>query len=366
MKAVRNGLRHQWMVGHLALANEILGAGDLVREDRADKILGHHAHELRWHLLSAAEAGQCKRDAGYPAPTRAEHRCIEQRLDEKLAHGLGAEIPRYIGEVEAVRGGERQDDVILRCRRLELEIELAAEAFAQSEPPGAVDAAAIGRMDHELHAARLVEEALKNESLERRQRAKRTIGGAEVVDDLLGRCAVDPEIVHSPVKRTRGAAAVEAVLDLRAKARDRLRELVGTSRRLAKPEWNSRRLAVRVLDAHHASLNADDLISGVAELEDVALEALDGEVFVHRADHHVLRLEQNLKIGIVGDSSAGGDGGEPRSAPPAQHAVDLVAVDQGAAPSAPRGEALGQHAQRRSISFAVEVAVGPGAADECE
>ena len=84
----RNGLRDERMIRHFALADEILGAGHLVREDRADQILGHHAHELRRHLLAAAETWQRERDACHPAPARAEHRRIEQRLDEQFAHGL--------------------------------------------------------------------------------------------------------------------------------------------------------------------------------------------------------------------------------------------------------------------------------------
>ena len=182
------------MIRHLALADEILGAGDLVGEDRADEVLGHHAHELRRHLLAAAEARQSERDARHPAPARTEHRRVEQRLDEQLAHGLRIEIARHLGEIETVRGGERQHDVVFGRRRLKLEIELAAEALAEREPPGAVDAAAIGRMDHELHAARLVEEALEDERLARRQSAERAVGRAEIIDDLLGRRAVEAEI----------------------------------------------------------------------------------------------------------------------------------------------------------------------------
>ena len=104
---------------------------------------------------------------------------------------------------------------------------------------------------------------------------------------------------------------------------------------------------MRILHAHDAALDADDAIGGVAELEDVAREAFDGKVLVDRADHHALGLEQHLEIGIVRDRAAGGDGGEPGAAPPAQYAVDLVAMDQRAASTAPRGEAVGEHAQHR-------------------
>ena len=71
-----------------------------------------------------------------------------------------------------MRGGQRQHDIVFSRRSLQLEIELAAEALAQREPPGPVDAAAIGRVDHELHAARLIEEALEDERIVRRQAAE--------------------------------------------------------------------------------------------------------------------------------------------------------------------------------------------------
>jgi hypothetical protein len=45
----------------------------------------------------------------------------------------------------------------------QLEVEALAELLAQREAPGAVDAAAEGRVQHELHAARLVEEALERD-----------------------------------------------------------------------------------------------------------------------------------------------------------------------------------------------------------
>ena len=59
-----------------------------------------------------------------------------------------------------------------------------------------------------------------------------------------------------------------------------------------------------VLDAHDAALDPQDLVALVAELEDVAGQALDGEILVHRADDLVLRLEQHLVVGVVGDRAA--------------------------------------------------------------
>ena len=54
-------------------------------------------------------------------------------------------------------------DIVLGRRRLQLEIEPAAEPLAQRQAPGAVEAAAVGRMDDQLHAADRVEEALEHQ-----------------------------------------------------------------------------------------------------------------------------------------------------------------------------------------------------------
>ena len=81
-------------------------------------------------------------------------------------------------------GAEREDDRVLGGGGLQLEVELAAEALAQREAPGAVEPAAVGRVQHELHAAALVEEALEHERLLRRHHAERALGGGQVLDRL--------------------------------------------------------------------------------------------------------------------------------------------------------------------------------------
>ena len=58
-------------------------------------------------------------------------------------------------------------------------------------------------------------------------------------------------------------------------------------------------------------------------------------------------IEHDAVVGDLGDRAAGGDRQQPRAAPAAQPAVDLVAVDQRAAAAAPRGEAVGRHRDDR-------------------
>ena len=112
-----------------------------------------------------------------------------------------------------------------------------------------------------------------------------------------------------------------------AQPRHRLRQLVGAPRRFAEPERNRRRLPLRIVDADAAGLDAQDPVRRVAELEDVAGEALDGEILVDRADELARGLEHDVVVGGVGNRAAGGEGGKPGAAPSAQHAVHRIAMD---------------------------------------
>src|SRR5262249_42510881 len=148
-------------------------------------------------------------------------------------------------------------------RRLQLEVEGAAEALAQAQAPGAVDAAAEGRMDDELHAAGLVEEALEHQRLLRRQCAERGARGGEVLDELRRRARADAGALHEPLRRApRGS--LEARLELGAQPRHARRQLLAPARRLAQPERDRGRLAARVLDADAALLDAQDPVGDVA------------------------------------------------------------------------------------------------------
>src|SRR5690606_29037495 len=62
-----------------------------------------------------------------------------------------------------------------------------AELLPKREPPRAVDAAPEGRMQQELHAAAIVEEAFENERVMGRQCAEHTQRVAEVEHELLRR-----------------------------------------------------------------------------------------------------------------------------------------------------------------------------------
>src|SRR5262249_15324136 len=163
-----------------------------------------------------------------------------------------------------------------------------------------------------------------------------------ILDELRRRIGGDSGPLAERRDGGRGIAGlVDPGDDVRTDSRYRARELVGAARRFAEPERDRRRLAVRILDANASRLDAPYLVRRVSELEDVAGEALDGPVLVHGADDLICGLQDDLVVGGIGNCAAGGDRGEPRTAPAAQHAVDRIAVNIGCAVASPRRESFG-------------------------
>src|SRR5262249_24468009 len=157
----------------------------------------------------------------------------------------------------------------------------------------AVDPAAIGRMDDELHAARLVEEALHENRLMVRQPAERRAGRSEILDQLTALGLADPDLIGEEAQRGFAVRiACQPMLQPALHARDGAGKLIASSRRLAQPERDIGRLSMGVLHPDGSALDALDAIGFVAELEDVARYAFDGEILVYGADDLVLRLEQ--------------------------------------------------------------------------
>jgi hypothetical protein len=105
-EAILDGLADQRMIGDLAGADQILGTGHLVREDRRDQVFGVHPRQGRRHLLAAAEARQRERHAGDPAPAGHEHRRVEQGLDQQGADRRRVQVMAHLIEIEAVCGGQ--------------------------------------------------------------------------------------------------------------------------------------------------------------------------------------------------------------------------------------------------------------------
>ena len=75
------------------------------------------------------------------------------------------------------------------------------------------------------------------------------------------------------------------------------------------------RRAVRIFHAHAARLHAPDAPGRGAQQKHIAGQALDGEIFVERADRGAFRLGDHLVLRGLRNRAARCDGREPRAAP---------------------------------------------------
>src|SRR6266404_3064834 len=105
---------------------------------------------------------------------------------------------KNISQREAVLLGERDVQTVVSGRSLQFEIKPAAEALSQSEAPCLVDAASERGMDHKLHPATLVEEALRDDRCLRRHITQNSAAFKDVLDQLLGACSVKAALFSEP------------------------------------------------------------------------------------------------------------------------------------------------------------------------
>ena len=195
-------------------------AGDLIGKHRADQVLRLHARELRRHALAAANARQRQRNACDPAPANREHRRVEQGLDENGSRTRGMQIAGRLDQFETVRGRQRQHDVVLGRGGLQFEIELATETLAQRKAPGPVEAAAIGRMDDELHAAGFVEEALEHDRVLGRQAAERRVRSARYSASCSAAGRATPRVAFEPINDPLDVGAARSRAATSARSRE--------------------------------------------------------------------------------------------------------------------------------------------------
>ena len=135
-------------------------AAELRREDRGEQILGAHALEAAARCLPPCQRSSASERVAFQRQRVSNMGACSAAWISSSSSPLGLQHLEDRLEREAVLRAEREQDAVVGGRGLQLEVEAAAEALAQRQAPGAVDAAAEGRVDDELHAARLVEEAL--------------------------------------------------------------------------------------------------------------------------------------------------------------------------------------------------------------
>jgi hypothetical protein len=103
-QTVAQGLGHQGMIRNLALALEVLQAGELVRKHPGAEILGVLALELRRAPPAALAARDGQGRGGDPAPASGKEWRIQQRLDQHTAHAARVQIAWHVQQVESMGG----------------------------------------------------------------------------------------------------------------------------------------------------------------------------------------------------------------------------------------------------------------------
>ena len=360
-EAVLDCLLDERVLGNFALAGQIFRARDLIRKHVGNQILGVDALQLRRHFPAGAKTRNGKRHRGVPPPARGEHRRRQQRLHQHRTHTFRMQVSGDFCKRETMAGAEGKHDGVFGRRSLQLEIEFATEAFAQREAPCTIDPAAERRMDHQLHAAGLVEKSLEDDGAQRRQHAERCLGSVQVVYQL-GRGR--PGYADFRLQPFERRCAVGLRFDFAAQPRNGVRQLVAAARRLAQPKRDAGRLAARILDPHAPGFHAQDPVRRIAELKDVALQTLDRKILVHSTDDAAFGLEHHVVIGVVRYGAPGRNRGEPRAAARSQASMHYVAVQVLTRLPATRAESLREHADNLSVLAARQVAVGIGGANE--
>ena len=153
----------------------------------------------RRHAPAVRKPQDGQRARRIPAPARGEHGRIEQRLREHVLDGFGPQKLEHDFERKGMLLAERNHDAVVGGRRLQFEIERAAEALAQRQAPGAIDARAERRVQDELHAAAFVEEALRHHVQGRGKAPSARAAGQHIRDGLLRAEAIESAFALQPV-----------------------------------------------------------------------------------------------------------------------------------------------------------------------
>ena len=191
---------HQRMIRNLPLALNIFKARRRIGKNRSQQIVGSHSLNLRRNFLSILKAQQRQRPVRIPAPARGKDRRIQRRLLQNRLHRRRMQKIKNVAQRKAVLLGQRNIQSVVGSRRLQLKIEPNAEALAQSQSPGLVDAPSKRRVDHQLHPAAFIEEALRNHGRLRRHRAQHRPPLQNVFDRLLRARIIEPAFFFQPAQ----------------------------------------------------------------------------------------------------------------------------------------------------------------------
>ena len=370
VQAVAHRLAHERVVGHLdgAAAPWLSWQASWRREDRGEQVVGAHALERRRHAsCRSAKRSSASERRGVPAPARLEHRRLERGLVEHLLERRsGCSSSKTASSGKLCCGPSESSTPSSVAAACSSKSKVRQKRLRSARPQARLMRRAEGRVDDELHAARLVEEALGDHACRgwAPRRARR-----------------------APPRRSRARAAAPRAVEragLALEPRDGARRRRATARRPRSPRAARRPRPTARGCAPGASPSQNGMVGGAPCASSTRTRPLstrrmrhevlpsrktspamrlDGEVLVDRADLGPVGLQHDVVVGVVGDGAAGGERGQARAAAAPQLPVD-ARRGAGARPAAAAGgDALGEHVDHlRRSSLAASVGVRRGAA----
>ena len=318
--AVVHRLADERVVGDRDVARVVFQAAHGFGKHGRQQIVGTESLQMRGHALAALLPQHRQRPGDVPAPAELKHRRRQQGLFEQRLGIVDAEHGEQRVDGKTVLRPERQHDAVVVGTGLQFEVEAAAEPLAQGETPGPIDSRSQRRVDHQLHAAGFVEEALEHDLPAGRHQAQRGQLRADVGHGLLGRPGAGTALAGQPAGQGVGCATVRRMLrghggQVEAQLRHRGRQLASAPGGFAQPEGHARRGALRIADVHFAAAHAEHAPGRIAQEEHVAGHALDGKILVHGADQRAVGLGHDAVQSHLGNRSARSERGDPGPAP---------------------------------------------------
>ena len=199
------------MIGNLHIPGHVLAARQHRWKHRRQQIVGAHPLDRRRHLLPSAKTQQRQRPPGIPSPARREKGRGQHGLLQHLPHAVRVEKMEDVRQRKAVLLAQRNIQAVVGRRRLQFEVERPAEPLAQRQSPGLVDPRPERRMNHQLHAAAFVEEALGDDRRLRGHGVQQRAPRRDVLDRLLGARVVQPALALSQLTASRTFASSRAI-----------------------------------------------------------------------------------------------------------------------------------------------------------
>src|SRR5690606_7318810 len=94
----------------------------------------------------------------------------------------------------------------------------------------------------------------------------------------------------------------------------------------AEPEWNSRRLAMRVFHADSAGFDSQNFPRCIAELKNITRHTFHREIFVDRADESFRGIKNHAIICVIGNCASIGQSSDSRAASATNAMIDSVVM----------------------------------------